>query len=363
MEVEDVLAHYGIPGMKWGRKKTNQNTTKLEKIKKSDLEEVNSLFNKLSTEDRKFLVLDQKLPLIKKNIRDERHCFVSRLNGKVVGFIRESGRPNGFTLLEELVVDPDNRNKGIASKMLDDFNSSFPKTLAKTKANNKEINTLLKKKGYTPDNPDAKSVINWSRQETPTQKSKQVVEKLLDDMGKEEDQNDVKHGGGIMEVNDVLAHYGIPGMRWGIRRGGDPVMFTTKRQLAADKKLIKKLDDGGHLSVGFGKRRQAMYDARDRKRIETRIAKNEEKLRPSNLSEDHVKKTTIQKKRLEEMSNTELRQLNERLQLERNYKSLTTTELAPGQKFVSDVVKESGKEVAKQYTKKYMTSVVESLLN
>ena len=62
------------------------------------------------------------------------------------------------------------------------------------------------------------------------------------------------------------------------------------------------------------------------------------------------------------MSNAELRQLNERLQLERNYKSLTTTELAPGQKFASDVLKESGKEVAKQYTKKYMTSVVESLL-
>lgn len=516
MEVEDVLSHYGIPGMRWGHKKGNQTSTKLEKIKRSDLEEIDNLFNKLSTKDRKFLVLDQKLPLIKKNIRDERHCFVSRLNGKVVGFIRESGRPNGFTLLEELVVDPDYRNKGIASKMIDDFNSSFPKTLAKTKANNTEINNLLKKKGYKPDNPDAKAVINWSRQENPTQKSKQIAEKLLDDMGKEEDQGDVKHGGDIMEVddvlmhfgilgmhwghrkgtktpdgatlkpkvdkklikadkkwaesassswvqchnagtnemnsfldslnkrysgkldkdmwdkspdkwspttkayikeydtayqnslnayaknlglsinpsktkelrfkventevsydiidrkiqhggiemevNEVLAHYGIPGMRWGVRRGGDPHMLTAKRQLAADKKLVKKLDDGKHLSIGFGKKRQAAYDARDRKRLEGRIAKNEEKLRPSVLSDDHTRKTTIQKKRLEEMSNKELRELNERLQLERNYRSLKSDEIAPGKKFVNDVVKESGKEVAKQYTKKYMVSAVEALL-
>lgn len=362
MEVDDVLAHYGVPGMKWGHKKGTQSSTQLEKAKKSDLEEINHLFNKLSTNDRKFLVLDQKLPLIKKNIRDERHCFVSRLNGKIVGFIRESGRPEGFTLLEELVVSPEHRNKGVASKMLDEFNSSFPKTLAKTKADNKEINTLLKKKGYAADNPNAKSVINWSRQENPTEKNKQVVEKLLNDMSKEEDQNDVKHGGGEMEVNDVLTHYGVPGMHWGVRRGPESYMLTTKRQLARDEKNLKKMDNGKHFSRGITKKRQAAYDARDRAYLEKNIAKNKEKLRPSVLSEDHMKKMTTQKKRLEEMSNKELRELNDRLQLERNYKSLKNDEIAPGKKFVNDVVKESGKEVAKQYTKKYMVSAVEALL-
>lgn len=165
-----------------------------------------------------------------------------------------------------------------------------------------------------------------------------------------------------MEVNDVLAHYGIPGMHWGTRRGGDPRMLTAKRQLAVDQRLLKKLDDGGHLRIGFGKKRQAAYDASDRQRIEERIAKNKEKTRPSVLSDDHVKKKVIQKKRLEEMSNKELRELNERLQLERNYRSLKGDEIAPGKKFVGDVVRESGKEVAKQYTKKYMVSAVEALL-
>lgn len=165
-----------------------------------------------------------------------------------------------------------------------------------------------------------------------------------------------------MEVDDVLAHYGVIGMRWGVRRGPQSHMLTTKRQLAKDEKKLKKLNDGKHLSVGFGKKRQAAYDARDRAYLEKNIAKNKEKLRPSVLSDDHVKKTTIQKKRLEEMTNKELRELNERLQLERNYRSLKSDEIAPGKKFVNDVVRESGKEVAKQYTKKYMVSTVEALL-
>lgn len=164
-----------------------------------------------------------------------------------------------------------------------------------------------------------------------------------------------------MEVNDVLAHYGVLGMRWG-HRNAHTQMLTAKRQLDMDKRKLRQLDSGKHLSVGFGKKRQAAYDARDREYLKKNIEKNEERLRPSKLSEDHVKKTTTQKKRLEEMSNKELQELNNRLQLERNYKSLKNDDVAPGKKFVNDVVKESGKEVAKQYTKKYMVSAVEALL-
>ena len=333
MNDEEFFEHYGIKGMHWGHKKAKQITTKLEKANKNDLEEINHLFNKLSTSDRKFLVLDQKLQLIRKNIKDERHCFVSKSNGKIVGFIRESGRPKGFNLLEELVVDPDYRNKGVASKMLDEFNSRFPKTLAKSKANNQEINTLLAKKGYKPDNPEAKSVINWSRQTSNTEKNKQTVEKLLNDMSKEEDQKDVKHGGGNMNDEEFFEHYGIKGMHWG-KRGAHRTVATTE------------------------------YGTRDKSFLEKQIQKSKDRRieKEKSLSEDHKKKMEIKKKKINQMSNAELKTINERLQLERQYRSLSKEDLSPGRRFVKEVLHNNAKQTSNTYASKYMGKSVEALI-
>lgn len=66
-----------------------------------------------------------------------------------------------------------------------------------------------------------------------------------------------------------LKHYGILGMKWGIHRG--PRLGVTKqRQDEFAKKDVARLDSGKHLSVGIGKKRQAAYDARDRRLIENR---------------------------------------------------------------------------------------------
>ena len=52
---------------------------------------------------------------------------------------------------------------------------------------------------------------------------------------------------------------------------------------------METLNNGGHLSVGFTKKRQAAFDKRDRKVIENRIEKNEKKF-SENGSEKSVKK-------------------------------------------------------------------------
>lgn len=70
----------------------------------------------------------------------------------------------------------------------------------------------------------------------------------------------------------VLAHYGVKGMRWGFR----------------------KRSDGSVVRTG----------------------------RTAKTSEDHDTAQTLKKKRVSEMSNSELRQLNERMQLERTYSQL-----------------------------------------
>lgn len=104
---------------------------------------------------------------------------------------------------------------------------------------------------------------------------------------------------------DELAHYGVPGMRWGHRKNsyvkrtvrghaGPGRYITTKRQLAGDKRDLEALNKGQHLSVGLTKKRQAVYDAKDRARLEKRIAKNEKRItdRDSNKQSRDEKKNT-----------------------------------------------------------------------
>lgn len=144
-------------------KQCSSECVQIRRIRKSDSEELISMFEHLNETDKKYLALSSKYALIRRQIRDERHCYVAQLNGKIAGFLRESGRPEGYSLLEELVVAPDCRNQGVAAALLHYYHNAFKKNLAKTNAANRVMIHLLKKHGYTAENPDAPRIINWSR--------------------------------------------------------------------------------------------------------------------------------------------------------------------------------------------------------
>ena len=135
----------------------------IRRIKKTDLDGVVTLIEQLSETDRKYLALSSKYSLIKSIIRSERHCYIAHLHGEIVGFIRESGRPDGYSLLEEIVVSPKYRNKGIGKTMLCYYHNVFHKNIAKTNTENTTIIHLLQKNGYTAENPEAPRIINWIR--------------------------------------------------------------------------------------------------------------------------------------------------------------------------------------------------------
>ena len=100
-----------------------------------------------------------------------------------------------------------------------------------------------------------------------------------------------------------LKHYGVKGMKWGqnifskekpknrgVRRiirghGGPGIYIGEKRRLAGARRDLKVLDEGGHLSVGTTKKRQAAYDKRDRKKLNKIIEKAEKKLAKTKIKD------------------------------------------------------------------------------
>lgn len=81
--------------------------------------------------------------------------------------------------------------------------------------------------------------------------------------------------------------------------------------------------------------------------------------RSANDSSDHTRAKELKKKKLSQLSNAELKELNNRMQLESQYKNLKRQNISAGQKFIKDVAYESGKQLAAEYTKKYAKKGIE----
>lgn len=119
--------------------------------------------------------------------------------------------------------------------------------------------------------------------------------------------------------NNTLAHHGVKGMKWGIRR--------TPEQLGYKTNNLKK---------NFG------------------LEKNQKKTKERNGKKSKV--STVKKKSISELSDEELRKKIDRLQLEKKYKDLLGSEgkekVSFGKKFISesipDILNSSAKNIGTQ---------------
>lgn len=99
-----------------------------------------------------------------------------------------------------------------------------------------------------------------------------------------------------VDDEDSLAHYGIKGMKWGVRR------YQNK--------------DGSYTSAGLKRRRQT--------------------------SSDYEETKELRKKSYKELSDSELKRLNKRLNLESEYRRLNPQGIERGKKIARDIVATAG---------------------
>lgn len=114
--------------------------------------------------------------------------------------------------------------------------------------------------------------------------------------------------------NNTLNHWGVKGMRWGVRR------YQNK--------------DGSLTPAG-----KKRYD--------------------SDVHEDHQK---TYPKSVKSMSDAELRSTINRMQMEKQYSQLNQKEKSAGRKWIENLFTESAKEVAKSYVTKYAKAGIDKAI-
>ena len=127
-------------------------------------------------------------------------------------------------------------------------------------------------------------------------------------------------------VEDVLAHVGVKGMRWGVRRDRSS--------------KVTVVDKGKRIKTSGGYKRPAHSDA-----VRTR-------------SIGQVGK----KSGLKALSNDELRAYNERLNLEQNAKRLRYNDQSPPKKFVLKILGQTGNTQANDAANQVASKQVKKLL-
>lgn len=131
---------------------------------REDREELLAMIAAVDPQERKFLALDQKMDVIRSNIRDERHIHVIENSHRLLGFARESGRPDNGALLEEIYLLEEERHKGYAHLLTRVITDKFAYVEAKTFAENRSAAALFRRLKFSVEKTSKNgNILYWKR--------------------------------------------------------------------------------------------------------------------------------------------------------------------------------------------------------
>lgn len=313
--VEAFLAHHGVKGMKWGVRKDRKGKIRprasMDRRDRKDSKWANNA--QTSVYDRVYKKAARK-------IRGSVRILNRNPKFKGVDFRKDSPlRREYYKEYEKLLVEQLNAasdlkglspNKRLRLEFSYDINKDMRPVATVVRADTRS--------GRRQARSQARETrrLNHSAMDTDENMTADEpafkIRSTFDEQGHVSDfeilpLDDVEHSSA--SVDEFLAHYGVVGMKWGIRKDRSGKARPTKQVLAEKKRRRQEAS-------------QARADARKEKRLGRGTSKTLKRSRSQNGNDRAFLN-------LSEMSNDEINAIVKRLELEQRLSSLTATQKAP----------------------------------